>query len=240
MRIIGGHDYYDNFVQYGVDNNIILLRNSDKYDQITLADELFEIYSGHTKSIYIKNRKGLVTNITRYETDFSGIKISCGFVTVIIGENAYNGLILIDRDSPSYKININYVWDLKSLNKYLSKFDYTHVWNPANYYSDGIEKEYFISGKIHPSVTNFMIKNEISIITGLKSYKSRNFSWQFNYSNLNDLEFFKKQNGHEVYQELSHWIGNTLLISKQMPDITDDKIKIHKHGFDKWSFRKKP
>ncbi len=30
MRIINGRDYYDNFIQYGVDNNIILNRKIKK------------------------------------------------------------------------------------------------------------------------------------------------------------------------------------------------------------------
>lgn len=238
MRIIGGHDYYDKFVQYGVDNKIILNRNNTiKYNNENLSIEIEKIYKISSEPIYIKDLKNSDIhnlNYTNYKkNDYS---LSAGFVTVIIGDNEYRGISLLVENRIKYEHTTHYIWDIESFNKHLNKFNCVHTWVPKSYYSKGITEEYFNLGIISSKIYDFMIKNEISIITGTRAY--RETSWQFNECNLSDVEFFKKLDGYEVYQNLSHWVGNILLPSKQMPDITDDRIKIHKHGFDKWSFRK--
>jgi hypothetical protein len=42
-----------------------------------------------------------------------------------------------------------------------------------------------------------------------------------------------------LFQELSMFVGGVLPRNPNpMVEITDDKVKVAKHGFDKWSFRK--
>lgn len=242
MRIIGGRDYYDSFIQYGVDNNIILNRNNQiKYDINILSDKIDKIYKIKEDTVYIKDiKKENIFNISNRRNVFNNTHICSGYINVIIGENEYKGLILdIDyTKNYSYNQERHYIWNINSFNKHLNEFGYSHTIKPKNYYTSSFSEDAFDVKKVHPSVTDFMIANEISIIVVSKAFHCRTLSWQFNESILNEIEFYRKLDGHEVYQNLSHWIGNILLPSKQMPDITDDKIKLHKHGFDKWSFRK--
>jgi len=57
---------------------------------------------------------------------------------------------------------------------------------------------------------------------------------------LKDYEFYKVLDTFQTFQELSMFLGGVLgRGEKEMIEI-EDKYKIKKHGFDKWSFRRKP
>lgn len=61
--------------------------------------------------------------------------------------------------------------------------------------------------------------------------------WELN-RQLKDLEFYRIMSPYQAYQELSMWIGG-VLIQPDKPMVTvSDAMKIHKAGYDKWSFRK--
>lgn len=58
--------------------------------------------------------------------------------------------------------------------------------------------------------------------------------------NLSGLSFFKYKNAYKTYQDIYQYIAGVLNSpEKKMVEISD-KDKVHKHGFDKWSFRKMP
>lgn len=55
---------------------------------------------------------------------------------------------------------------------------------------------------------------------------------------LKDLEFFRVYDAYTCYQQLEQWVDNHL-VHAQRPQVTlSDEMKIAKHGFDKYSFRK--
>jgi hypothetical protein len=55
------------------------------------------------------------------------------------------------------------------------------------------------------------------------------------------LEFYRVLDAYSAFQRISEWVGGTLAnTGNPMVAITDDRIKAHKHGFDRWSFRKLP
>lgn len=56
---------------------------------------------------------------------------------------------------------------------------------------------------------------------------------------LADLEFFKVKDPWQAYQELSMFHGN-VAAPDRTPVNVSDKDRIVQHGFDKWSFRKRP
>jgi hypothetical protein len=62
---------------------------------------------------------------------------------------------------------------------------------------------------------------------------------RINGDDLKDLEFYKTLDAFSVFQEIEMWVGGVLAAAgNPMVQITDDKIKVAKHGFDKFSFRK--
>ena len=61
--------------------------------------------------------------------------------------------------------------------------------------------------------------------------------WKVNGVGLQQLEFFKVLDPYTAYQELSMWVGGVIPKNPNpMVEITNDAVKIAKHGMDKWSF----
>ncbi len=86
---------------------------------------------------------------------------------------------------------------------------------------------------------NWLITNKIVIITFYPQPQFSKNICRINGDNLKDYQFYKVIDPFTLFQEISMWIGGILPHQgRPMVDITDDKIKIVKHGFDKFSFRK--
>lgn len=57
---------------------------------------------------------------------------------------------------------------------------------------------------------------------------------------LKDWEFYKVVDAFTAFQEISMYIGGVLGVGEKEIIEVEDKYKIGQHGFDKWSFRRKP
>jgi len=85
----------------------------------------------------------------------------------------------------------------------------------------------------------WMIENRVTVITF--EYSGSREHWRINGDNLKDFQMFKVADPFSMYQRISQWVGGVLpRNANPMVEITDDKIRAHKHGFDQWSFRKPP
>lgn len=56
---------------------------------------------------------------------------------------------------------------------------------------------------------------------------------------LKDLEFYKIKDAYTAYQDIFQYVSGVLNRPDAKMVNISDKDKIHKHGFDKWSFRQK-
>lgn len=64
--------------------------------------------------------------------------------------------------------------------------------------------------------------------------------WHINHDNLKRVDFHKIMDPFTIFQEIQMWLSGVLpKDGPPMVAITDDIIKRDKHGFDKWSFKKK-
>jgi len=79
------------------------------------------------------------------------------------------------------------------------------------------------------------------VLTGVVSSFLNSEGYHFT-SNLplKEVEFFKKFDPWQAYQELSMYIGGVVAPESKPMIRIDDKYKIMEHGFDKMSFRKPP
>ena len=87
----------------------------------------------------------------------------------------------------------------------------------------------------------WLIANNIAIAVWHDKYSwnGKLGQWHCNAANLKEIGFAKAVDPYTLFQELSMWIGGVLpRPGADMVEITDQKIKAHKAGFDKWSFRK--
>ena len=57
---------------------------------------------------------------------------------------------------------------------------------------------------------------------------------------LKEWEFYKVMDSFAAFQEISMFIGGVLGIGEKEIIEIEDKYRIAKHGFDKWSFRREP
>lgn len=56
---------------------------------------------------------------------------------------------------------------------------------------------------------------------------------------LKDLEFYRKFDAYQAFQEIAMWLGNQAEPRKPIP-VLDDVTMAEIKGFDKWSFRTPP
>ncbi len=69
----------------------------------------------------------------------------------------------------------------------------------------------------------------------------RQSAWTVNSDTLKDYDFVKVVDPVRAFQELSMWVGGVLpKPGNPMVQITDDKVKLAKHGMDATSFRTPP
>ena len=261
MRIIGGHDYYDKAIAYGIDPGVVFVRDS-KYiknsdmeiigepttPSITLSEPKSPSASkwSHPTLISTWNGKGNGT--------LNGVNYGITGHSVIFCGKSYGGIEL--RDHKNHQTY--FFWKYDKLKKWADERGLTcsrsYSWWERK---DPNSSEEFIVLPKNTASLQRMIDLNISILM-LKpksSFSYRNVSnahrkdriewleqesdWQANCCGLAELGFQSALDPYTAFQELSMWVGGTL--SANGPNtvtITDDKIKVAKHGFDKHSFRK--
>ena len=102
---------------------------------------------------------------------------------------------------------------------------------------------YFSTLEPKREIVDYLISNRITIMTyiseGWSSEVDKKELWQINGDNLKSIHFFNRIDAWSAFQEISMWVGGILPHpGNPIVEIIDDRIKSHKHGFDKFSFRK--
>ena len=253
MKIIGGHDYYDSALAYGRDEDLIFLRE----DKIMPAKEcpLVPIYPWE---IVAPNKKynlwGNSCSIKTRNNEYCLISIS-----VYVAGKHYGGIKAVDfavgaKDSRNF-------WNYEEFCDWVESFD-MKIFHPKDdwiSWTDSEEKEkklfpnletWFTSRDATQEELDWLIANKVAIAIHC-DVTDRNYywrhrkpdNWHINCAskefNLKDLDFAKVVDPYTLFQELSMFVGGVLpRDSNPMVEITDDKVKIAKHGFDKWTFRK--
>ncbi len=226
------------------------IKGWNDYLHITIVDGKNNIMSNNRYS-FIKNHK---------EYTFSEI-------SVYLAGKRYNGLKLIQNDlssKPSYFWNFDTLNNfLSSINLYL-KNDHEGIskWLRTNKTSFESVKEYF-SASYGKEIFDYLIDNRITIaIDNNEQICDENSDYKFinivsiDSDGLKKVEFNRRMDAYSVFQEISMWIGGVMPKQETNPtgkkkfskpvktgglpvEITDNKVKIHKAGFDvKTSFRR--
>lgn len=268
MRILQGHDYYDAALAYGHDESIVFVREKNlrlpnTYPTDGIDPPPFKLGSFNLTVNSIDRpeiRYNLLGSGLYRPQEFTkeNVRYSANIIIVIVAGIKWRGIRVIANTTTSTSSKI--FWQYAQLEKYLNGlgvevYKSTKTKNSYYFYQDKeFDENFFGPIELSDSDKKWMIDNRYSIIT----YDSENteirgqhikhkiptpiyFTWRVNGDNLKDLEFFKAVDAYTMFQQLSMWIGGVLPRSPNpMVEITDDKVKAHKHGFDKWSFRKPP
>lgn len=83
--------------------------------------------------------------------------------------------------------------------------------------------------------------NGVAMPYSYARYQEADSGWRINPDGLKDIGFQSAVDPVTAFQELAMWVGGTLSATNgpNTVTITDDNVKLAKHGMDKWSFRKK-
>lgn len=216
MKIYGGRDYYDSMLAYGVDPAIVLQRDPDisfSPEEIPQKVEILDIrYDG--KTIWDVEAKWVIVYFC--SKIYRGLKIS------LAGEDLY-------------------FWNVDKFKKWAEdnkiKIRVLNRWNDIR---KGLNLENCMDViEANDNLKDFMIANRIAIMLGtLDRHGFGERRIPVNPSGLKKIGFAKAVPPYTAYQELSMWVGGVL--GGQSPEtvtITDDKVLVENHGFDKHSFR---
>jgi hypothetical protein len=230
VRIVGGHDYYDSALAYGHDDTVVLVRHKDK----RVVDREIGLYVPR-----LRPPENIYTGPHRFLFDNRA---------VVIGEKLYAGVGFYvynapknNRDGWGEPIRSEFVWSRERWRELLSEYDLRECaahryWNNRGAVGDST---FFEPRLIAVEVKNWMVRERAAIlVTSSSGYSSAGDEWFINPDCLKDVGFPKLMDPYTLFQELDMWISGVLgLEGRPMVEVSND-TKIHKHGFDRFSFRK--
>ena len=162
-------------------------------------------------------------------------------VTVVFCGKLYRGALV--NHAGDYG-PIHTFWNALKLWEYAAEVKNGKVGIYQPWYSRKREKkmtleDYFAPVDSPENVRQYMIDHKIAILVQRENkYRQSGEDFEVNPIGLKQLGFAKALDPYTAFQELSMWIGGILGgTSPEIVRITDDKVLIENHGYDKHSFR---
>lgn len=248
MRLIYGHDYYDNVLAYGRDDDVVFVRS--KAEKRSNRD--VPVYSGGILSrIAFKGKKGDYIRHAYYNHSlrYNGFQYYFKHMTVVFCGKEYRGIqISMHPESNDLSQTDLYFWNHDKFIEFVHEQSLTITAAYVRATQNALDKElleYFDPHELGTKERNWLIENRITILVHDVTYippyavQGTGMVWNVNPDTLKDIEFYRIVDPYTAFQEISMWVGGVLPRNPNpMVEITDDKVKISKHGFDKFSFRK--
>lgn len=229
MYIISKYrDYYDSVAKRFQDSGIKFIRTEREITDPDEKDKWVEL-KGLPRKFEGYGRKSFI-ELRPFAIGF------CGKI--------YRGARTAERPKNAIDYIYTYWYDFTQLNEHIeSNYKFKH--NPLFADRRGDHridyKKFFELSAVSKSFRDRCIEEKITIITHFSDSEwKRDFGlWLVN-NPLKDVQFWKMFNPFLAYQELMMWVGGVLNQPERPMVTVSDKVKIHKHGFDKHSFRKLP
>jgi hypothetical protein len=235
MKIISKFkDYYDSVSNQYLDDQIIYLRNSSK----------FEVSRGNCQSLSAYIVYGSISGNKEKLLISPKLIGFCGSIIPVI----QIGQINQNADKSESCTTINNFYNFTELNEFVTE---NNITLPSHKYKSYFSRNFF-QGELEGYETFlasvqeykqyellFLKYNTPCFTLEASGVRSSNFSLTTN-PFLKEFSFAKMRDPYTAHQELFQYIGGYLKQpDRPMVTLSDDD-KIHKHGFDKWSFRKMP
>jgi len=230
MRIISKfHDYYDSVQSYGTDDTLYV-RKTETIENESIYNYFKDILDKATTTMYRDLHFGVfIDEVT--------VILFCGKVyTLLVCRTpkksrghiqTFDHHVLYDTDSFSKLIN-------KKDKKAVKEFNNSRSWRANT--RRKLDKFFSYSGSIYGDALELHFEYKTPIIKLSKD--PRNGISIEKDSELKRYKFFKVLDTYTCFQELSMFISGVM--GGQCPPMIEisDKVRLEKHGFDKWSFRK--
>lgn len=211
MRIISKfRDYYDSVMNTGMDKEIVYVREQVE----TKVDGVtmdFSTYSGASNH-----------SVTLVILGYCG-----AFYKIYVVQTELHKIRYVFHEFEAFK-------NFMLANGYGSKYEFGEArWWPSGYQKFRDFNTKPLEKVFHEQQTPlFTVKHQ-------RDYRKPNKIVATLGPCLKDLEFYKIKDSYTAYQDIFQYVAGVL----NRPDAKMVKIadvdKIHKHGFDKWSFRQK-
>lgn len=216
MRVISKfRDYYDGVMKTGMDREVVYVREN--------------------KGIPIKDARGVDFN-----TKSSGTY--CSVETSFLG---YCGMIyrvmIVETEFPNHARTRHVFFDFEEFkqfmlnNKLSNEYDFRESrWWPSRFQRF---KEMDTSRMLE---LFHEFQTPLFLLTNVYRYRGPDETTLTLGPCLKDIEFQRVKDPYTAYQEIFQFVAGVLNHPENKMVKISDKDKIHKHGFDKWSFRKMP
>jgi hypothetical protein len=250
MRIIGGHDYYDGAMAYGQDRDLVFVRDNRIVEN---KDCPFDVYYPHGKVTKKNGPKWGQRDPSEIETKDKTYNVSSA--TVWVAGKRYGGLRVTSRIDTEYTNEV--FWDFDKFIAFIDPLGY-RPYNPSKWdleYRGGDKytklEDWFAVRDATKEEMDWIVENNAAIAIPYQAADRRQdkmnravYEWHINPASvefgLKQMDFQKVMDPYTLFQELSMFVGGVLPRSgNPIVEITDNKIKIAKHGFNHpLSFRK--
>jgi hypothetical protein len=246
MRFANGRDYYDRILAFGRDEALFFDRSQFAKARYVTGKEAGFIkgppgsldfkgemswrkYAGLT----INNRE---YNYTPYVVWFAGERFAG--VRLEIRENTWH---LRPAEEPQWFWGREaFVAHLKALHEE----NFNAAWDQDAIVQEASLNRLFEYVPVKADI-DWMVSKRVAIAIssdhyyhGEQYYGSTEAGWYLNSDGLSAMGFAKALEPYSAFQKLSQWIGGVLSgVNKPMVKITDEKVILKKHGFDKRSFK---
>lgn len=252
MRIIYGHDYYDNALAFGRDEAIVFVRQKEHFLRDTAVPFVSRM-SSRRFWFWDKKKEEIISFYRpRHRGNWFQIRdtiFNVKPIVVIFCGKVYTGL-QIDIEVET-AISSIYFWDVEHFTTWLDSMGLALFDKQSRYHhryrrSDITDPEaFFVVYDAPKPLMDWLIETKVTVAIwhpypDILKYDAdgKSLTWDINSDRLKNIQFYKKIDPYTAFQEISMWIGGILPGSGAEMAKVSDAIRIEKHGFDKTSFRK--
>lgn len=262
MRIIGGKDYYDHGLAYGVDESVVL----NRHGRNVLRDNFRVRITGGCPDCEIPKNKNSPwdRHDNLYEWEHRGWHVKLSSVHVVLCGRYYQGVrafyargvrsAYTSQTTAPYDLKdwqSDTFWDVATLDKFLRKHGgrVKPEKKQSSHNRWAVRQNPLVNfdrRDLTPEEKSWVIDEGITVATTTnQDYdpedRQHRRHWVVNEDTLKSVQFIRVMDPVTAFQEISMWVGGVLpRPGNPMVEITDDKIKLAKHGMDKTSFRRAP
>jgi hypothetical protein len=247
MRILYGRDYYDSALAFGHDDNITFIRERDHYCDSKfvqsggIAEPTLDLRLHPTKRNAFRSLYGFTHRAFQIYEGKTLVTFYLMPCKVVVCAKSFQGMQIYRSDTDKSE----FYWTKDTLYQWFAEHNIRpEIWSYSSFkghdqFADATVTKFFEPNDVSKDTLAWLVNNKITILTNKPTLHGEK-QWRINGDDLKDFQFYKVRDPYTLFQEISMWVGGILPGSANpMVQITDDNIKVAKHGFDpKWSFRK--
>jgi len=243
MRLVGGKDFYDSALRHGHDDHLVFVRENNRLvdDSVLGVPPLVRMAIDGPRLRTVLTLDGSFDHIRNRVKDQT---YKIGRLSVVFCGKLHYGLIVeIDTydAATGYRSVPLYFWQADQFVAWLdgNQITIAHASSMERTDQHALEKLFAVE---EPSLDqfNWLVTNIVTtaIRRPTMRYERSHGAWEINPPRLKDVEFYRKINPYQAFQEIEMWVGGVLPGVSPDTAAVDDATRLVKHGFDKTSFKK--